>query len=548
MPDRSVNVVVARGHVATAWELRQWEALPERFSVSWLQTAGNTFDPGALRVRPAPIRTVRDLVPVRALGPAVSRVVGDRYLGLDDALRCADVVHAEELSFWFAADVARRGGAWASRLVQTVWETLPLLEAYRTAARAAHPSRGAGAYRALPARRPSARARPCCSRASLRSASRSARRASTSSASARRKPAPRRDEHLLVSPGRLVWEKGHHDVLRALALLHRGRVRPPDGEIVAPKLLIVGTGPEERRLREHAARARPRGRGDAAPVALRRDARRSTRSALGDGARQPAVVDRQLHPFDKPRAFWEEQFGYVLAEAMAARLAIVAAQSGAIAEVVGGGAVLFAPGDWPALARALASGPLAHPPGPACRARPRAARALLAAGGGRSPRRRLRPRAGRRLIAARVEDVEGGELVDGYVALAQRDVDARSGDGVDDLDEHEARRVTVEVEAGEDLRLVALDVERQQVDLGRALLVKQRAQRAGGHRDAVLLLEAEIEGGLDPGAVGRVGAVRARHDRAQPAVADLDLAVVVAAGHQRAVDHARARPLDRRQT
>jgi hypothetical protein len=31
--------------------------------------------------------------------------------------------------------------------------------------------------------------------------------------------------------------------------------------------------------------------------------------------------------------------------------------------VVGDGAVLFAPGDWPALARALADGPLAQPPG-----------------------------------------------------------------------------------------------------------------------------------------------------------------------------------------
>ena len=43
--------------------------------------------------------------------------------------------------------------------------------------------------------------------------------------------APRRaDEHTIVSPGRLVWEKGHQDVLRALAPLHRGIVPLPDGE------------------------------------------------------------------------------------------------------------------------------------------------------------------------------------------------------------------------------------------------------------------------------------------------------------------------------
>ncbi len=72
----------------------------------------------------------------------------------------------------------------------------------------------------------------------------------------------------------------------------------------------------------------------------------------------------QLHPFDIPRAFWEEQFGLVLAEAMAAGLAIISTTSGAIPEVLAGAPVeLVAPGDWPAIARALADGPLTRPPG-----------------------------------------------------------------------------------------------------------------------------------------------------------------------------------------
>jgi glycosyltransferase involved in cell wall biosynthesis len=64
-----------------------------------------------------------------------------------------------------------------------------------------------------------------------------------------------------------------------------------------------------------------------------------------------------------PVWFWEEQFGMVLAEALCAGLPIVASASGAIPEVLRGQAPLFAPGDWPGLARALAEGPLAHPPG-----------------------------------------------------------------------------------------------------------------------------------------------------------------------------------------
>jgi glycosyltransferase involved in cell wall biosynthesis len=53
----------------------------------------------------------------------------------------------------------------------------------------------------------------------------------------------------------------------------------------------------------------------------------------------------------------------VLAEAMAARLRIVASSSGAIPEVAGRGADYFVPGDWLGLARALVAGPLSRPPG-----------------------------------------------------------------------------------------------------------------------------------------------------------------------------------------
>jgi glycosyltransferase involved in cell wall biosynthesis len=66
---------------------------------------------------------------------------------------------------------------------------------------------------------------------------------------------------------------------------------------------------------------------------------------------------------DLPHFFWEEQFGLVLAEAMAAGLPIVASSSGAIPEVVGPSGDYFVPGDWMGLARQLAEGPLARPAG-----------------------------------------------------------------------------------------------------------------------------------------------------------------------------------------
>jgi glycosyltransferase involved in cell wall biosynthesis len=60
---------------------------------------------------------------------------------------------------------------------------------------------------------------------------------------------------------------------------------------------------------------------------------------------------------------WEEQFGMVLAEALAAGVPIVASSSGAIPEVVGDSARLFVPGDWLDIARGIAE----VMPGPATR-------------------------------------------------------------------------------------------------------------------------------------------------------------------------------------
>jgi glycosyltransferase involved in cell wall biosynthesis len=142
----------------------------------------------------------------------------------------------------------------------------------------------------------------------------------------------------------LVWEKGHQDLLRAVARLDAGGRRDV-------RVLIVGRGPEERRLRAVAEDL-----GIADRVEFR---------GFVSHAAVPSLLARAscLVLASIPILYWEEQFGMVLAEAMAARLPVVAAASGAIPEVLGGYGTLFAPGDWAGLADALAEGPLARPPG-----------------------------------------------------------------------------------------------------------------------------------------------------------------------------------------
>ena len=353
--DRPARILIARGYQVTPWELRPWELLPaDRFEVGYLRLARNWFDDSALRLRRFSVKAVSAYLPPGRAGAAITGVTGDRYVGADEAFAWADVVHAEELSYWFAADAARRKGRHGYRLALTVWETMPFLEAYR--------NRAARAYRAETLAATDLFL-PTTERAKLALLLEGADPARVEVTPPgidverfRTAPSPERppEEHVIISPGRLVWEKGHQDVMRALALLRRNG--GPEA-----RLLVVGSGPEEERLRAYAGEL---GIADAVDF---RSVPYDEMPAVFAGASCMVLASLTTalggyYLGDIPRFFWEEQFGLVLAEAMAAGLPIVASTSGAIPEVAGDAAAAFAPGDWPGLAHVLAEGPLARPP------------------------------------------------------------------------------------------------------------------------------------------------------------------------------------------
>ena len=57
--------------------------------------------------------------------------LGDRYLGLEAALRGADLVHAAEIGVPYSHGPALLKARLGFRLVLTVWETIPFGDAYR---------------------------------------------------------------------------------------------------------------------------------------------------------------------------------------------------------------------------------------------------------------------------------------------------------------------------------------------------------------------------------------------------------------------------------
>lgn len=330
------RVVLLRGHNVNPWDLRPWEQLEGRFEISVLVTGSNRFDASGLRLRQQRIHALRD----RVRNDLAVKALGDRYLDLPRHLEGADLVHSAELGVWFSRQPALLKRRLGFKLVLTVWETIPFRSTYRA-------FRGR-AYReeTLPEvdlfLAATERARNCLLLEDVPAEKIEVTPPGVDTelfAAARGTP-----ERLVVSPGRLVWEKGHQDVLRALAALRRGLV---PGE--PPRMEIVGTGPEEGRLRRYAADL-----GVADLVEFRGHVPYEEMPAVLAGA--ACVVLASL-----PTPLWEEQFGMVLAEAGAAGVPVIAAASGAIPEVVGDRGALFRPGDWVGLARLLAAPPERDP-------------------------------------------------------------------------------------------------------------------------------------------------------------------------------------------
>jgi glycosyltransferase involved in cell wall biosynthesis len=340
----SARVVLLRGHSVAPWDLRPHELLGADYHVAALLSERNLYGTEGMSVELVPVRTVSDAFPGVTAGLA-SRAIGERFLDLERQLRGADIVHAAELGNWYSAQAARLKRKLGFKLVVTTWETLPLRSAYRNVRTRPYARQVvAETDRYLPA---TERARDALllegvtpARITICPPGIDLDRFALA-----REPRPPKDgSHVILSAGRLVWEKGHQDVIRALALLrHRGRF-----DVNA---VIVGDGPERGRLEALAADL-----GLADAVTFRAAVPYDEMPTLY--ARASCLVLASI-----PVRFWEEQFGMVLAEALAGGLPIVCSTSGAIPEVVGSSGRYFAPGDWVGLADGLQEGPLAAAPG-----------------------------------------------------------------------------------------------------------------------------------------------------------------------------------------
>lgn len=343
------RVVLLRGHHANVWDLEPWSRLLDEFDVSVLVTGTNVYQTDGLAIPSVRVATPRDRIPGPSrISGGLAYVAGERYLDLEQHLAGAAIVHGAEIGTWHSAQAAKLKARLGFKLLLTVWETIAWRETYRW-------PRERGYRRAALAAADHYLATTERARAGLLLEGVPAERIDVAApgvnierfaAGSGAEPVAAGGRHRILSPGRLVWEKGHQDVLRAFAALRGGFFGPARDDV---ELEIVGSGPEEKKLRAYAQELGV--------------AERTSFVATIPYEQMPArfAAASCMVLGSLPVRAWEEQFGMVLIEAMAAGTPVLACASGAIPEVIGDHGTLVGAGDWIGLARALQAGPLARP-------------------------------------------------------------------------------------------------------------------------------------------------------------------------------------------
>ena len=263
--------------------------------------------------------------------------------GLETALQDADIIHAADTHHLFSWQAARASARYGKRLVLTVWENIPFQDERRAVYRFLRKTVVESTDLFLPV---SERGKAMLILQGIPperivvlppavDIEKFAPRPKDPGYLARLRLAP--DDIIVLFVGRFHRSKGIRYLLMALGLLEKDR----DMRGHSYKVLLVGTGEQKREVHRLilslGLKARVRVLGETAHMAI---------PQLYDSA---DIVVAPSIPTDE----WQEQFGLVLAEAMASGKAVVTTWSGAIPEVVGEAAILVPPADFLALSDAL---------------------------------------------------------------------------------------------------------------------------------------------------------------------------------------------------
>jgi len=343
-----MKVGLIRGAYLSPFEMQTFEHLMGRVDFEAYHIHSNKFPIDMIRVPIKHLPCIDD--PVSRICPRLSvyfnlmlqATTGTDYyhFGLDRALSGMDIAHTMETFNMFSWQALRAKQRYGVRLVVTVWENRPYAaERFREKRLAKYEVlRNADLFLAATTR--AARCLRLEGADPLKikiwspgvNLDRFQLRPKPSAMLEKLGIAP--DDFVFITVANLRWEKGVYDILHAFKWL---MLEKPNRSL---KLVFVGSGPEKKLL---CARAERIGLGGHVIF---------SHFSYED---MPAVynVADVFILASTARTSWQEQFGYVLAEAQASGVPILTTQHGSIPEVVGAAAMIVPPSDFLALGAAM---------------------------------------------------------------------------------------------------------------------------------------------------------------------------------------------------
>ena len=343
-----MKIGLIRGAYLSQFEMQTYEHLLDRLDLEAYHIRINRFPTGIIKVPVKRLWCIDDPVAMISaklgfyfdLFLQATNGMDYYHFGLEKALAGKDIAHTMETFNAFSFQALRAKQRYGTKLIVTVWENRPYA-AERFAAKRRmkyEVINGADFFLAM-----TPRAAKCLE---LEGADPNKIKVLSPGINTERfKPRPKPeewqkrlnlhpDDFVFLSVAALRWEKGVHDILHAFKRL---TVEAPGRRL---KLVFAGSGPEEKRLRELTQRI-----GLTDRVIFTRFPYEEMHAAYN-------LADVFLLA-STARPGWLEQFGYVLAEALASGTPIITTLHGSIPEVVGEAALLAPPSDFLGLAEAM---------------------------------------------------------------------------------------------------------------------------------------------------------------------------------------------------
>lgn len=340
------RVAVIRGATISPWEMQNFVPLGRSYDVALIGALGVMRGMAGVALKKYSLPDLDWLtarVPWRPLRWRAQRRLrisgqGRRLIGLEILLRGRDLVHTVDFHYPFSHQAARYCRRSGKPLVVTRWENIPFMyhrfqglrvEDWKLVAETAAVVVGTTVSAIESIREEGTTVKRTA--VVLPGVDLERFQPGPGSPELRRSLGLPEDEPVVLFVGRLTWEKGALDLIRAFA-----RLGDTPGH-----LLMVGSGPDAALLEDAVGRLgldRRVSLGVTLPYDCLPELYRTS-----DAFILPSI----------PTGYWEEQFGMVLAEALASGLPVISCRTGGIPEVVGEAGILTEPHSVDELARCL---------------------------------------------------------------------------------------------------------------------------------------------------------------------------------------------------